>query len=67
MVIAGGPKMKTEREVLEMVYGAVQAGASGLSVGRNIFQARDRVKMVRALNLIVHEGKGVQEALKILD
>ncbi|MDW8096342.1 MAG: 2-amino-3,7-dideoxy-D-threo-hept-6-ulosonate synthase [Aquificaceae bacterium] len=67
VVIAGGPKMKTEREVLEMVYGAMQAGARGLSVGRNIFQARDRVKMVQALSLIVHEGKSVDEAMKILE
>ena len=59
--------MKTEREVLEMVYGAKKAGAKGLSIGRNIFQARDRIKMVRALNLIVHEGKGVEEVLKILE
>ncbi|MCS7262346.1 MAG: 2-amino-3,7-dideoxy-D-threo-hept-6-ulosonate synthase [Aquificaceae bacterium] len=67
VVIAGGPKMKSEREVLEMVYGAVQAGAKGLSVGRNIFQAKDRVAMVRALSLIVHEGKSVEEAIKLLD
>jgi class I fructose-bisphosphate aldolase len=67
VVIAGGPKMKTEEEVLRMVYGAISAGARGLSIGRNIFQARDRVKMVRALNLIVHEGRSVEEALKILE
>jgi class I fructose-bisphosphate aldolase len=66
VVIAGGPKMKTEREVLEMVKGAMQAGARGLSVGRNIFQARDRVKMVKALVHIVHKGGSVEEAIKIL-
>ncbi len=67
VVIAGGPKMKTEREVLEMVYGSIKAGASGLSVGRNIFQAKDRVKMVKALCSIVHEGKDVDYALGILE
>ncbi|MCS6957769.1 MAG: 2-amino-3,7-dideoxy-D-threo-hept-6-ulosonate synthase [Aquificaceae bacterium] len=66
VVIAGGPKMKTEKEFLEMVYGAIKAGAKGLSVGRNVFQAKDRVKIVRALSLIVHEGKGVEEALKTI-
>ncbi|SNZ13040.1 2-amino-3,7-dideoxy-D-threo-hept-6-ulosonate synthase [Hydrogenobacter hydrogenophilus] len=66
VVIAGGPKMKTEREVLEMVKGAMQAGARGLSVGRNIFQAKDRVKMVKALVHIVHKGGSVEEAMKIL-
>ncbi len=66
VVIAGGPKMKSEKEVLEMVYGAMQAGASGLSIGRNIFQAKDPKKMVMAMSAIVHEGKSVDEALKIL-
>jgi class I fructose-bisphosphate aldolase len=66
VVIAGGPKMKTEREVLEMVKGAMQAGARGLSVGRNVFQAKDRVKMVKALVHIVHKGGSVEEAIKIL-
>ncbi|MEZ0360911.1 MAG: 2-amino-3,7-dideoxy-D-threo-hept-6-ulosonate synthase [Hydrogenobacter sp.] len=66
VVIAGGPKMKTEREVLEMVKGAIEAGAKGLSVGRNIFQAKDRVKMVKALVHIVHKGGSVEEAMEIL-
>lgn len=66
VVIAGGPKMKTEEEVLRMVYGAMQAGAKGLSIGRNVFQAKDRVKMVRALYHLVHKGGTVDEALSIL-
>lgn len=66
VVIAGGPKMKTEEEVLKMVYGAIQAGAKGLSVGRNIFQARNRGSMVRALSVIVHEGENVEKAIKVL-
>ncbi len=67
VVIAGGPKMKSERDVLEMVYGAVRAGASGLSIGRNIFQAKDPALMVRAMSKIVHEGGTVEEALSILE
>ncbi|MFN3814145.1 MAG: 2-amino-3,7-dideoxy-D-threo-hept-6-ulosonate synthase [Aquificaceae bacterium] len=66
VVIAGGPKMKTEEEVMNMVYGAMQAGAKGLSVGRNIFQAKNRESMVRALSVIVHEGGNVEKALKAL-
>jgi len=67
VVIAGGPKMKTEREVLEMVYGALQAGAKGLSIGRNVFQAKDRIKMVKALYELVHKNSSVEEAMKILE
>jgi len=66
VVIAGGPKMKSERDVLEMVYGAVKAGASGLSIGRNIFQAKDPTLMVKAMAKIVHEGGTVEEALSLL-
>ena len=66
VVIAGGPKMKSEKEVLEMVEGAMKAGAAGLSIGRNIFQAKDPTRMVKAMSLIVHEGKSVEEALEVL-
>ncbi len=65
VVIAGGPKMKSERDVLEMVYGAIRAGASGLSIGRNIFQAKKPSLMVRAMAKIVHEGGDVESALAV--
>ncbi len=66
VVIAGGPRMKSEREVLEMVYGAIEAGASGLSIGRNVFQAKNPTIMVKAMAKIVHEGASVEEALEVL-
>ncbi len=67
VVIAGGPKMSTDREVLEMVAGAIEAGAAGTSIGRNIFQHKNPTKMVRAIAAIVHEGKSVEEAMKMLE
>ncbi len=67
VVIAGGPKMKSPKEVLEMVYGAMEAGAKGLSIGRNVFQADDPTRMVKAMAKIVHEGGSVEEALAILE
>jgi fructose-bisphosphate aldolase/2-amino-3,7-dideoxy-D-threo-hept-6-ulosonate synthase len=66
VVIAGGPKMSTDREVLEMVAGAIEAGAAGTSIGRNIFQHASPTKMVRAIAAIVHEGKSVDEAMELL-
>jgi fructose-bisphosphate aldolase/2-amino-3,7-dideoxy-D-threo-hept-6-ulosonate synthase len=66
VVIAGGPKMATERDVLQMAADAVEAGAIGISIGRNIFQHRDPLRMTRALAKIVHEGFSVDEALKEL-
>lgn len=41
VLIAGGPKTNTVREALEMVAGALQAGARGMFIGRNVFQAPD--------------------------
>jgi fructose-bisphosphate aldolase/2-amino-3,7-dideoxy-D-threo-hept-6-ulosonate synthase len=66
VVVAGGPKMSTEIELLEMVYDSIQAGSKGVAIGRNIFQAKDPTKMTRAVAAIVHEGYSVREALKLL-
>ncbi len=66
VVVAGGPKMSTEVELLEMVYDSIQAGGKGVAIGRNIFQAKDPTKMTRAIAAIVHEGYSVKEALKLL-
>lgn len=67
VVIAGGPKMGSDKEVLEMVAGAIEAGAAGTSIGRNIFQHKNPTKMVRAIAAIVHEEKSVEEAMKMLE
>jgi predicted phospho-2-dehydro-3-deoxyheptonate aldolase len=66
VVIAGGPKMGNDREVLEMVAGAIEAGAAGTSIGRNIFQHPSPTKIVRAIAAIVHHGESVEEAMKLL-
>jgi len=67
VVIAGGPKMKTERDVLQMTADAIKAGAIGISIGRNIFQHRNPTAMVRALVRIVHEGASVEQAMRELE
>lgn len=66
VVIAGGPKMDTDQDILEMVYGAIQAGGAGTSIGRNIFQHKDPTKIVRAIAKIVHDGADVEDAMKEL-
>jgi fructose-bisphosphate aldolase, class I len=66
VVIAGGPKMNSDRDILEMVQGSIEAGAAGVSIGRNVFQHRDPSRMVGAISLLVHENSGVQEALSFL-
>lgn len=66
VVIAGGPKLDSERDLVQMVYDSIQAGGSGLSVGRNIFQHPRPVKIVSALNKVVHEDWDVEAAMALL-
>lgn len=66
VVIAGGPKLESDRDLVQMVYDSIQAGGSGLSVGRNIFQHKHPAKIVAALNKVVHENWDVDAAMKLL-
>jgi len=66
VVIAGGPKLDSDRDVLEMVHGAIQAGAAGASIGRNAFQHAQPTKIVAAIVAIVHGGASVEESLAVL-
>ncbi|OOY16481.1 3-hydroxy-5-phosphonooxypentane-2,4-dione thiolase [Thioclava sp. DLFJ4-1] len=54
IVIAGGKKIP-EREALEVAYRAVDQGAAGVDMGRNIFRATDPVAMIQAVSSVVHE------------
>ncbi len=66
VVVAGGPKMKSEADLLKMVEMAIEAGARGVAIGRNVFQAEDPTKMTRAIAMIVHENASAEEALEFL-
>ncbi len=65
VVIAGGPKMSSTRELLQMVHDSLSAGGRGLSIGRNVFQHRDPTAICKALCALVHENLTVDQALKI--
>lgn len=54
VMIAGGEKMESDEEILEMVAGAIKAGGAGVSIGRNIFQHEDPEEIVRKISQIVH-------------
>ena len=66
IVIAGGPKMKTDMDVLNMVYDSLQAGGKGVSMGRTIFQNRNVEGITKAISAIVLEDATVEEASKYL-
>ncbi len=61
LVVAGGKKIP-EREALQLTYNAIQAGAVGVDMGRNIFQSEAPVAMIKAVRSIVHENATVDEA-----
>jgi DhnA family fructose-bisphosphate aldolase class Ia len=65
IVVPGGSKMTSE-QLLMMVHSAVQAGAVGCAVGRNVWGAEDPAKMTAALAAIIHGGASVADALKVL-
>ncbi|MGD0235081.1 MAG: 3-hydroxy-5-phosphonooxypentane-2,4-dione thiolase [Syntrophorhabdales bacterium] len=56
IVIAGGKKLP-ELEALTMAYNAIQEGAAGVDMGRNIFQSESPVAMIKAIRKVVHEGE----------
>lgn len=66
VVIAGGPKAETDVEVLSMVEGAVEAGAVGVTFGRNVFQHSSPAALVRSLSHIIKDGLSSEEALEVL-
>jgi putative autoinducer-2 (AI-2) aldolase len=64
IVMAGGKKI-AELDALTMAYNAVQGGASGVDMGRNIFQADSPTAMIRAVNAVVHESVKPGNALEM--
>lgn len=61
IVMAGGKKLP-ELEALTMSYNAIQEGASGVDMGRNIFQSEAPKAMIQAVGKIVHEDLKPKEA-----
>ena len=62
VVIAGGPKTETQREVFDFVYDGMQKGAIGVNLGRNIWQTEHPVAAIRAIRAVVHENYTPKEA-----
>jgi putative autoinducer-2 (AI-2) aldolase len=61
VIIAGGPKLE-ERKALELTYNAIKSGAAGVDMGRNIWQSKYPVPMIRAVRAIVHGNSNVEQA-----
>ena len=65
VVMAGGPKCETEREVFDFVYDGMQKGAIGINLGRNVWQNPHPVAVAKALRAIVHENATPEKAHKL--
>jgi putative autoinducer-2 (AI-2) aldolase len=66
IVIAGGKKIP-ELDALTMAYRAIDQGALGVDMGRNIFQADDPVAMIRAVRAVVHDLEKPDKALELYE
>lgn len=66
IVILGGAKMDSDRELLKVVKGAIDAGGVGTCMGRNVFQHKDPKAVTMAICKIVHENASVDEAYKLI-
>ncbi|MHC3437271.1 2-amino-3,7-dideoxy-D-threo-hept-6-ulosonate synthase [Natrialbaceae archaeon A-gly3] len=63
VVIAGGSR-GTDRETIEMVRGAMDAGGAGISMGRSIFQHEDPEAIARAVSAVIHDDLETDDALE---
>jgi len=64
MVMAGGKKIP-EADALTMTYNAIQEGAAGVDMGRNIFQSEAPIAMIQAVRSVVHDGRSAKEAFEL--
>jgi putative autoinducer-2 (AI-2) aldolase len=64
IIIAGGKKL-SERDALQLTYDSIKEGASGVDMGRNIWQSENPVAMIKAVKSIVHENSTVDQAFDL--
>lgn len=65
VVIAGGPKLETELDAFVMAHDAIQKGAVGVDMGRNIWQNDHPVGMIQGIRAVVHENASPEEAYEV--
>ncbi len=67
VVMAGGPKTETQKEVFDFVYDGMQKGAIGVNLGRNVWQTDSPIAAIRGIRAIVHDNYTPQEALDLFN
>ena len=66
IVVAGGKKLE-ERDALTLAWNAVNSGAAGVDMGRNIFQSESPVAIIQAVRAVVHDGESVDHAFELYE
>lgn len=67
IVIAGGPKLETELDALVLARDALEKGAVGVDMGRNIWQSPHPVAMIKAVRAVVHQKMSPDDALEVFE
>lgn len=63
VVVSGGPKLDRLEDVFRMTRDAMDAGAAGVTYGRNVWQRQDAAQIIAALKAIIHDGASVEQAM----
>ena len=66
VLILGGPKIDSDRAILEMVHDAMNVGAAGVTMGRNIWEHSNIEGMTTALAEIIHNDASVESAYRLI-
>jgi DhnA family fructose-bisphosphate aldolase class Ia len=66
IIILGGPAMNDDTDLLKTVEDAMEAGAAGIAIGRNVWQHKNPAAIARSLAAIVHEDASALEALALM-
>ena len=66
IVMAGGKKIP-EQDALTMAYNAIQQGANGIDMGRNIFQSEAPKAMIQAVRTVVHNNDTPEKAFDLFN
>lgn len=67
IAIAGGPKCETDEDTLAMIRGALDGGAAGIVMGRNIWQSPRPIPIIKAVRALIHDDISLDQAVRILN
>lgn len=67
IVVAGGPKLDTYKDVLELCYNSIQEGAIGVDMGRNVWQSDYPAAIIQGVKGIIHDNLSVKEAHEMVE